>query len=100
MDNEWPLKAKCRGTTPGIYALDEDPYRCHPHYRRIVAQWLCHGCPVIKECATDALRHNDRGLVRAGVWLRTGDPKANRRRLNEAINQNASKLQERKVYAA
>ncbi len=61
----WRDDAACLGAEviepwlPGIRSTDAPE----------LARWYCMGCPVVRECATDALRNRDRGIIRAGLWL-------------------------------
>lgn len=66
----WHEQAKCAGDELAKYSLDEAPYFVEPHHRAEAAAALCAGCPVMEDCAADALLHHDRGVVRAGEWLR------------------------------
>ncbi len=55
--------------------------------RRKVARWYCLECPVVRECAADALDRGDIGVIRGGLWLSkasTGQSKMTRRAL-EAV---------------
>lgn len=62
--HEWRDRALCAGRP-----LSE----AHPHVRgdqRVTAaRRYCAGCPVVAECAADALTFRDTGIIRAGVWL-------------------------------
>ncbi|QNE90273.1 WhiB family transcriptional regulator [Corynebacterium incognita] len=37
--------------------------------KQLTAEKLCAGCPVLQDCAIDALANGDVGVVRAGVWI-------------------------------
>lgn len=73
-DNEWLEQAKCRTMNPddfdlgnlldkGVDGNDVAQVRAER------AMSLCEGCPVIAECARDALVPLSVGLVRAGVYV-------------------------------
>lgn len=64
----WQERAKCWGDDPERFTLDDGPHEVPPRYRAGVARDLCDGCPVIRECAADALRYRVTSTVRAGVW--------------------------------
>ena len=66
-DIEWLERAQCRGRDPELYSLDSKLYRDIDRQAR--ARWLCRGCPVMQQCAADALEPLAYGTVRAGVWL-------------------------------
>lgn len=61
---EWHERAECaaHGCDP---SLEGTP----PRYRARVAAEYCAGCPVMAQCAVEALRNVDTGVVRAGVFL-------------------------------
>lgn len=46
------LDASCRSSPPDLFDTDS----LTPGHERIEAQMLCAGCPVVAECAEDALR--------------------------------------------
>ncbi len=64
MNNSWRWEAKCLGDDPAKYDLDN-----RTSNKEATARELCAGCPVKRECATDALMFEAWGTVRAGVWL-------------------------------
>lgn len=66
-DVEWLERAQCRGRDPELYSLDSKMYRDIDRQAR--ARWLCRGCPVMQQCAADALEPLAYGTVRAGVWI-------------------------------
>lgn len=74
-DRRWTETAKCRQMDPEQFNADWTPG--HPRYDReldrAVALTLCTGCPVIEECAREALQGNAQWTVRAGVSLRSND---------------------------
>lgn len=63
----WRAAAKCFGQPPGDWVL---PTRGRMEVE-VVARSICEGCPVIAECALDAIDHGDAGVIRAGVCLWT-----------------------------
>ncbi|MFS0078241.1 WhiB family transcriptional regulator [Corynebacterium striatum] len=69
LDNglEWTECAKCKSMPPDNFDLA--PERISAQRKADKAKKLCAGCPVKSECATDALRYDAWGTVRAGVWL-------------------------------
>lgn len=67
MAYEWMDSAKCRGMNPGVFELDQ--YGVTEQQKQDIARKLCAGCIVVAACATDALRHRDQTIVRAGVWI-------------------------------
>lgn len=62
----WITRAKCRGADPELFDLSA---RAYAEHREEVAQALCSGCPVIRECAMDAMDPLAVGTVRAGLWI-------------------------------
>ena len=68
---DWRERAMCRTRSPLLYDLahldDGAPYTV----RAVTARALCAGCPVLRDCAADAWHHEDLGVVRGGVYLRT-----------------------------
>ena len=69
---DWRTKAPCQHQDPRLWDLDSAAWRGHPLERKprdVRAQALCHGCPVIRECAAFALDIKPRmlGIVLAGV---------------------------------
>lgn len=73
---EWHKNAKCAGLV-GIY---DRPDRMKNKQERLEfnerAKRLCAGCPVIRECAQDALDHpaHASGVIRAGVCYSDNTP--------------------------
>lgn len=66
---DWIERGKC--TTMQV-TRDNDPFDLGGHVtrRRQRALAACAGCPVMRECAQDALHsRRDNGVVRAGTWL-------------------------------
>lgn len=65
----WWENAMCRDRNPLVYELAGLEETTEVEKARI-ARRLCRGCPVIRECAADALAvPYDAGVVRGGVWL-------------------------------
>lgn len=77
LDRTWLVQAKCRHSSPENFVLDEkETGTWLPATQRdMQADHLCAGCPVKKQCAIDAIEHEDIGVVRAGVWLPDHAPK-------------------------
>ncbi|USC16977.1 WhiB family transcriptional regulator [Rhodococcus sp. 11-3] len=66
MDENWRLRAKCRGQDPGPWELDSyGSVRSERLQRRAIE--LCSGCPVTLECALAARQHSDTDVIRSGV---------------------------------
>lgn len=65
-NDNWQQQAKCVGKDPRAWDLLElrggDSWDAR-------AREVCRGCPVIKDCAADALEPLCIGTVRAGVWI-------------------------------
>ena len=62
----WRDLAMCAGRTSPDPDLQSRP--TNVSYAK-AAQRYCQGCPVVVECAQDALDHGDHSVVRAGVYL-------------------------------
>lgn len=65
----WRLSAACRDTLPEAWDRDEGAFGGSPSG---VPAWqveMCLGCPVLADCAADALEHRDKHTVRATVAL-------------------------------
>ena len=61
----WWTRAECRDDDridPALPGLGQ-------RQREKIATFYCLGCPVKQQCAADALRHRDIGVIRAGVWI-------------------------------
>ena len=72
-DWEWRQHAHCRGR---ITEFDPDLIATRHHWTcatatRInpIAQQLCQGCTVTRQCAADALDHSATGVIAAGRYL-------------------------------
>lgn len=61
----WLESAKC-----AEHGRDSEPpnRRSGREANKYAAEY-CSGCPVVAECAEDALRTSDTGLVRAGIFV-------------------------------
>lgn len=66
----WLDKAMCYGRNPRLY--ETDGYRNSrvlKSDRAERARNLCAGCPVIRECAAEAIEPIAVATIRAGVWI-------------------------------
>lgn len=63
--SEWLPLAKCTSANPRNYSFDTSKGRD----LQAEAAALCAGCPVLVDCARDALAPLAVGTVRAGVWI-------------------------------
>lgn len=66
----WMDRALCAGRNPRLY--ETDGYRNNRVMKsdRVErARNLCAGCPVVQECAADALEPLAVATIRAGVWI-------------------------------
>lgn len=79
---EWMTEAKCAGDDVERYSTDN--LDTGPGVQA-KARALCAGCPVIRECAIDALRFDTRGVVRGGFAFSEDATKANRFRQTVAV---------------
>lgn len=67
---EWLDSAKCLGTNPKLYETDsEEVRRLAIRTKEDMARKLCEGCPVMEECAAEALEPLALSTVRAGLWI-------------------------------
>lgn len=66
MSNDWQSAAQCRGKATVFDAIANTR---QVHFRKKWAASACAGCPVVAECARDALSTNAYGVVRAGMYL-------------------------------
>lgn len=73
----WFDRAKCAGQPLDDYVLHD--YKPHED-REERARALCEGCPVIKECALDAMEPLAVSTVRGGVWINPRPGRANQRK--------------------
>lgn len=65
---DWITRAKCRTMDPHSFDLS-DRRSGETTPRPEVAQQLCEGCPVVRQCALDAMEPLAVCSVRAGVWI-------------------------------
>lgn len=74
-DRDWAARAKCAGRDPADYELEplhggtRESINRNQLLKQARAHDLCLGCPVIAECAKDALETKAHGMVRGGVWV-------------------------------
>lgn len=69
-DTRWWEQAACRHLDPDVFDCDRSRYNVPtPERRTDYAQRACGDCPVMAQCAADALNGPARGTVRAGMWL-------------------------------
>lgn len=59
-NNRWAKRAACIGT---------DPFDWEDNARDVGQCALCDSCPVLTECAADAVEMADRGVIRAGIRI-------------------------------
>ncbi len=59
----WQDRARCRTEHPDLYVTDNLP---DSNARALFAAKLCHGCPVKRDCAYDAICYDTSGVVRGG----------------------------------
>lgn len=68
---EWIQKAACRHADPNAFDIVANVNSGTPPQERITAMWdkghICESCPVVAQCAADALAGADIGIVRGGV---------------------------------
>ncbi|MGC3903939.1 WhiB family transcriptional regulator [Corynebacterium variabile] len=72
MTAQWWQDAQCAGDDPERYETAPDHAYSTCNDVRRMAEWIghgavCDGCPVIAECARDALDRRDAGVVRGGI---------------------------------
>lgn len=82
---EWRKRAKCAGWPIDLFTMDNETpkARTTAAQRQEIASVLCEKCPVIRECARDALHHRDVGIIRAATWLPLSPSYQVRARLRE-----------------
>lgn len=70
-DRSWYEQAKCRKLPPGEYdSIDQDGVKgFHKAYRIIQVMEKCEGCPVVQQCAQQAVEQRWTGVIAAGVEL-------------------------------
>lgn len=66
---DWRERSLCRTRDHRAYWTDGPGVPTSGHACKSYAAGMCHGCPVILECAEEALRFGDRGVIRASVFL-------------------------------
>ena len=66
-DIHWRNRAQCLGQDPELWDLGYHPGSFDE--KAVRAAELCAGCPVMCECAADALEPLSIGMVRAGIWV-------------------------------
>ena len=81
----WRSRAQCIDRDPDEYDLEGGTPRGEP--RQPIARDLCEGCPVIRECAGEALEPLALGTVRAGVWITRAGGSGARDRVREALSE-------------
>lgn len=64
----WRDQAKCGGQQVPDPTLPDEP----SNDKQRIAAIYCDGCPVIAECARDALETHTSGIIRAGMFVATG----------------------------
>lgn len=71
--HEWRQQAKCLGMDPHLFDIQTAKRVAEVYGDSTtgddVARTLCEGCPVIRECAVEAMKPLAWGTVRAGVWI-------------------------------
>lgn len=80
---EWHERAEC-----AKHKCDPSLTGTPPGRLKRVAASYCAGCPVMAECAAEALRNTDTGVVRAGMFIDNSNGRYHRpekRRQLEAI---------------
>lgn len=69
-DARWWERAACRHADPTDFDCDRRRHDVpSPERRADYARRACGACPVMAQCAADALDGSGRGTVRAGIWL-------------------------------
>ena len=70
---DWRQQAKCLGMEPRLFETQSAKKLAAVYGDSTtgadIAKSLCEGCPVIRECAVEALHPLAWGTVRAGVWI-------------------------------
>lgn len=69
MRRRWWQHAKCKNDNPSAYEFEGVDNMTRVAEKQEVASRLCSGCPVIVECAQDAMDPLAVGTVRGGVWI-------------------------------
>ena len=67
----WLPRAACLGSDPDDFDIITNVTATVPTPTRMDRMWdqgtICESCPVVRECAADALDQRDIGIVRGGV---------------------------------
>ncbi|MDQ1709514.1 MAG: WhiB family transcriptional regulator, redox-sensing transcriptional regulator [Frankiaceae bacterium] len=61
---DWQLLGSCRGADPAVFFLPESERGPSKRRRERQAKAICHGCPVVAQCAQFALSTREQ----FGVW--------------------------------
>lgn len=70
---EWTDDARCGRRTVEYYDIDNIPYLSDNLMYWVEAQSRCAGCPVMAQCAAEAIKYRDKGVIRAGQPLANSD---------------------------
>lgn len=62
----WRDHAQCGGR---FREFEIETNKTSEEEKQTTAEMLCAGCPVMAECAEDALERESWGTIRGGVWL-------------------------------
>lgn len=65
----WRAHAKCADMPAYLFDAEHLRFAHYPDERAAAARALCSGCPVVAECAADALHPWGIGTVRAGILI-------------------------------
>ncbi|MEY8565170.1 WhiB family transcriptional regulator [Corynebacteriaceae bacterium 7-707] len=86
---EWLPRAACQTADPDAFDIGMNVSSGTPAARRIDQVWdqgvICESCPVVRECAADAITMGDIGVVRGGVPVAAHCDLAWRRLENAAL---------------
>lgn len=72
---EWKADALCRRRNPDLY--DEDMIRqtgLNRGARQRYASSVCYGCPVMAQCAQDAIDSGANGVIRGATFIQSPTP--------------------------
>lgn len=64
---EWTKQAKCVGMDPELFDITVTHHLTDAVTKQAIAEDLCAGCPVMPECAADALETRSFEIVRAAT---------------------------------
>lgn len=67
INDSWEAGAKCRGWDVNLF--DPDTWKQQGDNPNQAARALCEGCPVMRQCAEQAIKSNATGVIRAGACL-------------------------------